>query len=81
MLVGRCWEAGGAPAYWPGVRALRSLLHDRRPPGADFLTGSPGAAALTQLLPELRPASAELAPLALESEGALPGVSLAAPGG
>ena len=24
VLVGRCWEAGGAPAYWPWVQALRS---------------------------------------------------------
>ena len=23
---GRCWEAGGAPAYWPWVQALRGLL-------------------------------------------------------
>ena len=23
VLVGRCWEAGGAPAYWPWVQALR----------------------------------------------------------
>jgi predicted ATPase len=23
---GRCWEAGGAPAYWPWVQALRSLV-------------------------------------------------------
>jgi DNA-binding SARP family transcriptional activator len=25
VLVGRCWEAGGAPAYWPWVQALRAL--------------------------------------------------------
>ena len=24
ILVGRCWEAGGAPAYWPWVQSLRS---------------------------------------------------------
>jgi DNA-binding SARP family transcriptional activator/tetratricopeptide (TPR) repeat protein len=24
VLVGRCWEAGGAPAYWPWVQALRA---------------------------------------------------------
>ncbi len=23
---GRCWEAGGAPAYWPWVQALRALV-------------------------------------------------------
>src|SRR5919106_1338368 len=26
VLVGRCWEAGGAPAYWPWVQALRGHL-------------------------------------------------------
>ena len=25
VLVGRCWEAGGAPAFWPWVQALRAL--------------------------------------------------------
>ena len=26
VLVGRCWEAGGAPAYWPWVQALRAYV-------------------------------------------------------
>ena len=26
VAVGRCWEAGGAPAYWPWVQALRGVL-------------------------------------------------------
>ena len=31
VLVGRCWEAGGAPAYWPWVQSLRALrARDRR---------------------------------------------------
>ncbi len=25
---GRCWEAGGAPVYWPWLQAVRSLLRD-----------------------------------------------------
>jgi DNA-binding SARP family transcriptional activator len=28
---GRCWEAGGAPAYWPWVQALRPLVRDIDP--------------------------------------------------
>jgi len=28
---GRCWEAGGAPAYWPWVQALRPLVRDIEP--------------------------------------------------
>jgi predicted ATPase len=31
VLWGRCWEAGGAPAYWPWVQMLRSLLRDVPP--------------------------------------------------
>ena len=29
VLWGRCWEAGGAPAYWPWVQALRTYVRDR----------------------------------------------------
>ncbi len=53
VLVGRCWEAGGAPAYWPWVQALRMYVRDvdadelRRRLGA-------GAADLAQIIPELR---------------------------
>jgi DNA-binding SARP family transcriptional activator len=28
VLVGRCWEAGGAPAYWPWVQSLRELAQE-----------------------------------------------------
>ncbi len=28
VLWGRCWEAGGAPAYWPWTQALRACLRD-----------------------------------------------------
>ena len=23
---GRCWEAGGAPAYWPWIQSLREMV-------------------------------------------------------
>src|SRR5207248_877807 len=26
VLWGRCWEAGGAPAYWPWVQSLRTYV-------------------------------------------------------
>src|SRR4029453_951203 len=26
---GRCWETGGAPAYWPWIQILRELVRDR----------------------------------------------------
>ena len=42
---GFCWEAGGAPAYWPWTQSLRSLVSDR--------TVEPEQLAkLGQLLPE-----------------------------
>ena len=28
VLVGRAWEAGGAPAYWPWVQALRAYVRE-----------------------------------------------------
>jgi DNA-binding SARP family transcriptional activator len=70
VLVGRCWEAGGAPAYWPWVQALRPYLRELDPATLHARLGS-GAADIAQLFPELRellPALPE--PLAPESEGA-----------
>ena len=31
VLWGRCWEAGGAPAYWPWVQSLRAYVRDAEP--------------------------------------------------
>ena len=39
---GRCWEAGGAPAYWPWVQALRALV---RGVGSQELRSQLGAGA------------------------------------
>ena len=70
LLVGRCWEAGGAPAYWPWVQALRTYIRDIDPLELRQHLGS-GAADLAQMLPELRELLADLAPTpALESEAA-----------
>ena len=52
MLVGRCWEAGGAPAYWPWVQALRAYVRDAESDGLRAQLGA-GAADIAQLLPEL----------------------------
>jgi tetratricopeptide (TPR) repeat protein len=45
---GRCWEAGGAPAYWPWVQVLRAVLRTAEPGQVD-----PYVDALAQILPEL----------------------------
>jgi predicted ATPase len=70
VLVGRCWEAGGAPAYWPWVQSLRAYVRHAEPAALREQLG-PGAAELAQLLPELRDVFADLPPAApAESEGA-----------
>ena len=70
VLVGRCWEAGGAPAYWPWIQALRVHLRDTEPDVLRTQLGS-DAAVLAQLLPELREQFPDLeAPAPLEGEGA-----------
>lgn len=46
---GRCWEAGGAPAYWPWVQILRAILRTARPGELDAMLPQ-----LAQMLPELR---------------------------
>jgi len=70
VLWGRCWEAGGAPAFWPWVQALRSLVRDADP---DVLREQLGRTApeVAHLLPELRELYPDLAePAALDSDGA-----------
>ena len=53
VSVGRCWEAGGAPAYWPWLQALRMCIEET---GAERVRSQirSGASDLAQLLPELR---------------------------
>jgi DNA-binding SARP family transcriptional activator/tetratricopeptide (TPR) repeat protein len=53
VLSGRCWEAGGAPAFWPWVQSLRAYVRDAEPEALRAELG-PGAADLAQVLPELR---------------------------
>lgn len=60
VLWGRCWEGGGAPAYWPWMQVIRA--HARASRKADLLrelgTGGPWIA---ELLPDLRDALPDLA--------------------
>jgi DNA-binding SARP family transcriptional activator len=70
VAVGRCWEAGGAPAYWPWVQSLRAYI---REVDSETLRNELGAGAveLGQILPELHQIFPELpSPLARESEAA-----------
>ncbi len=53
VLWGRCWEAGGAPPYWPWVQAIRSCVRGRSPEQLRTELG-PGAAELADLVPDVR---------------------------
>lgn len=70
VLVGRCWEAGGAPAYWPWVQALRPYVQEADPVLLGERLGS-GAPYLAELVPELRERLPDLPePPAIEPEAA-----------
>jgi DNA-binding SARP family transcriptional activator/tetratricopeptide (TPR) repeat protein len=53
VLVGRCWEAGGAPAYWPWTQSLRAYLRTEETAAVRRHLGS-HAADVAQIVPELR---------------------------
>lgn len=61
VLWGRCYEGEGAPAFWPWVQVLRSLLPAT---GSDALREALGmeAAGVVRLLPELAGTAVEPAP-------------------
>jgi DNA-binding SARP family transcriptional activator/tetratricopeptide (TPR) repeat protein len=70
VLIGRCWEAGGAPAYWPWVQSLRAYVRETEPATLRAQLGA-GSAELAQFLPELRELFPDLPePPALEPESA-----------
>jgi DNA-binding SARP family transcriptional activator len=70
MLVGRCWEAGGAPAYWPWVQSLRAYAREADGQALRWNLGA-GAPDVAQILPELRELFPDISePPSLESEGA-----------
>src|SRR5262245_25463273 len=50
---GRCFEGEGAPAFWPWIQILRAYTADGDPEALREDLGS-GAAAIAQLLPDLR---------------------------
>ena len=70
VLWGRCWEAGGAPPYWPWVQGIRTYLRET---DHERLRAHLGTAAvdIAQMLPELRELFPDLPePPALEPEAA-----------
>jgi tetratricopeptide (TPR) repeat protein len=53
VLWGRCWEGGGAPAYWPFIQILRACIDDRDGEQLKALLGS-GASEIARLIAELK---------------------------
>jgi predicted ATPase len=54
VLWGRCWEGGGAPAYWPLRQIIRACVEGRNAGQQEVLLGS-GGREIAQLIPELGP--------------------------
>jgi len=50
---GRCWEGGGAPAYWPWTQVLRAYVRET-PVDVALAQMGAGATDLAQISPELR---------------------------
>ncbi len=69
VLWGRCWEGGGAPAYWPWIQALRGHLRNVERAEALDQFGA-GAADIAQMLPEIRALAPDLPPPPPESDSA-----------
>ena len=53
VLWGRCWEAGGAPTYWPWVQAIRTYLREVDAAMVREQMGA-GAAEIAQMIPDVR---------------------------
>jgi tetratricopeptide (TPR) repeat protein len=55
VVWGRCWESGGAPAFWPWVQILRACRRDLDPAILEPLWRT-HAADLAELMPDTAPA-------------------------
>ena len=53
VVWGRCWEAGGAPAFWPWIQCLREFVRSVENEELRAALGV-GASEMAQLLPELK---------------------------
>ncbi len=61
VLVGRCFEGDGAPAFWPWVQIVRAYARARTPDQLRDALG-PGAADIAQAIPELAEQLPDLTP-------------------
>ncbi len=61
VLWGRCWEAGGAPPYWPWVQAIRSYAREADAARLRSDLGA-GAAEIADVVAEVREQITDLSP-------------------
>src|SRR5947207_5647514 len=70
VLSGRCWEAGGAPAYWPWTQLIRGYMRGADPEILKVQLAS-SAASVALIVPEVRRLFPDLPESpSLDSEGA-----------
>ena len=67
VLWGRCWEGDGAPAYWPWIQVVRTLLGSFDPQRRGNLAAESDIASdiiheVAQIIPDLRQAQSALRP-------------------
>src|SRR5208283_2245666 len=60
VLWGRCWEGGGAPAYWPWIQVIRTFLgaldlERRHNLASESEIASDIIHQVAQIIPDLRP--------------------------
>src|SRR5258708_8436182 len=71
VLWGRCWEGGGAPAYWPWIQVIRTFLGALDPERRKLVLESEIAAdtihSVAQIVPDLRHAQSHLRPSAVDN--------------
>lgn len=55
VLWGRCWEAGGAPAFWLWIQLIRGSVAAGAWSDTMLAEAQPGLTLIAQMVPELRP--------------------------
>jgi DNA-binding winged helix-turn-helix (wHTH) protein/tetratricopeptide (TPR) repeat protein len=70
VLIGRCYEGEGAPAFWPWIQIVRSYVRTREPAALQAVMGS-GAADIAAVVPAVQQQLPDVSPTpALESKQA-----------
>ncbi|HVN27021.1 MAG TPA: AAA family ATPase, partial [Candidatus Binataceae bacterium] len=62
---GRCWEGEGAPAYWPWIQVIRSLVASLNPADRESVLESEAAAPMVQTIARIVPDLLAAAPRAI----------------